>query len=136
MSRLTTPLVPVSWGEMIDKITILEIKSERLIDPVKRENVFRELSALQKASAQAGRLPAGGGNLMVQLKAVNQSLWDIEDQIREQEASGDFGPRFIELARAVYQYNDRRAKLKREINLLTESELIEEKSYAGHGEDD
>ena len=136
MSSPSTPMVPISWGELIDKITILEIKSERLIDPAKRENVLRELAALQKAGAQAGRLPAGGGNLSVQLKAVNQSLWDIEDQIREQEAAGDFGSRFIELARAVYIHNDRRAKLKREINLLTGSELMEEKSYAGQGEED
>jgi hypothetical protein len=136
MTEIKTPMVPVSWGELIDKITILEIKSERLVDPEKQANVRRELTALRVASAEAGRLPAGGGNLMAELKAVNQSLWDIEDQIRESDAAGDFGPRFIELARAVYRNNDRRAKIKREINLLSGSELMEEKSYADHGDDD
>ncbi len=91
MTPLKTPLVPISWGELIDKITILEIKSERLADEAKLANVRKELAALQKAGAEAGRLPAGGGNLTNLLKAVNQSLWDIEDQIREAEATGDFG---------------------------------------------
>ena len=128
-----TPEIPISWGELIDKITILEIKVERMADAQKLANVRRELIALQVASAKAGRLPAGGGNLTAELKAINLQLWDIEDQIRELDRLGDFGPLFVELARSVYRTNDRRAQIKREISLLMSSDFVEEKSYAEAG---
>ena len=118
--------VPVSWGELVDKITILEIKSERMEDPVKLANVTRELWLLnvRLGAAAADILP-----LKLKLKAINGSLWEIEDEIRDCERAKDFGPRFIELARAVYITNDERADVKRAINHALSSELIEEKSY-------
>jgi len=122
-------LVPVSWGELLDKITILQIKAERIADPAKRDNVERELAALNQVVADAGELPAGAETLIQQLRGVNESLWDIEDGIRDCERSKDFGNRFVELARAVYHTNDRRAAFKRQLNDLLGSELVEEKSY-------
>jgi hypothetical protein len=126
---MTTITVPISAGELIDKITILEIKSRRIVEPEKLRNVQRELHALaavrDAAIAPSPRLTA----VTTELQIVNQALWDIEDEIRLCERRGDFGPRFIELARAIYQHNDRRAALKRQINDLLGSELVEEKSY-------
>lgn len=124
------PQVPVSWGELIDKITILQIKQTRLHGANARRNVDRELLLLHRiASAEMARRELTA--LIRQLRAVNEALWEIEDAIREREAAGDFGGEFIRLARSVYQQNDRRASLKREINLQLGSLLIEEKSYAG-----
>lgn len=121
------PHVPISWGELIDKITILEIKAERLTAPAARDNAIRELDLLRQA---AGATLAGGiGNLVARLKAVNLSLWDIEDRIRDKESAKAFDAGFIELARSVYRRNDERGALKREINLALGSDLIEEKSY-------
>ena len=121
--------VPVSVGEVVDKVTILEIKSERISDSEKLRNVANELDALRPLvsggvfdSAELVALTDG-------LRAVNGELWDIEDDIRAEEAAGRFGERFIELARAVYVTNDRRAELKKKINLATGSQLVEEKSY-------
>ena len=121
--------VPVSVGEVVDKVTILEIKSERISDSEKLRNVAAELDALRPLvsggvfdSAELVALTDG-------LRAVNGELWDIEDDIRAEEAAGRFGERFIELARAVYVTNDRRAELKKKINLTTGSQLVEEKSY-------
>jgi len=121
--------VPVSVGEVIDKVTILEIKSERISDEAKLKNVVTELEALRP-------LVSGGVfdsdelvDLTDGLRRVNAELWDIEDDIRAEEATGRFGDRFIELARAVYITNDRRAELKKKINLATGSDLVEEKSY-------
>ena len=121
--------VPVSVGEVVDKVTILEIKSERISDSEKLRNVAAELDALHPLvsggvfdSAELVALTDG-------LRAVNGELWDIEDDIRAEEAAGRFGERFIELARAVYVTNDRRAELKKKINLATGSQLVEEKSY-------
>ena len=121
--------VPVSVGEVVDKVTILEIKSERISDSEKLHNVAAELDALRPLvsggvfdSAELVALTDG-------LRAVNGELWDIEDDIRAEEAAGRFGERFIELARAVYVTNDRRAELKKKINLATGSQLVEEKSY-------
>jgi len=121
--------VEIAPGELIDKITILEIKSERMDDPAKLENVRRELEIL--LATRDAELDASGelDDLATQLKAVNEKLWVIEDDIRDCEAAGDFGETFIGLARAVYQTNDERARLKREINVLLGSEIIEEKSY-------
>lgn len=116
-------------GELIDKITILEIKSARTEDRQKLANIRYELDTLANTRDRA--LPASDKltRLTQQLKTVNETLWDIEDDIRRCEAQKDFGPRFIELARAVYRTNDRRAELKKQINLLTGASIIEEKSY-------
>ncbi len=122
-------LVPVSWGELLDKITILQIKAERIADPAKRDNVERELVALNQVVTDAGELPAGAEPLIRQLRSVNESLWDIEDEIRDCERDKHFGDRFVELARAVYHTNDQRAAFKRRLNDLLGSELVEEKSY-------
>ncbi|MBB4860182.1 hypothetical protein HNO88_003523 [Novosphingobium chloroacetimidivorans] len=121
------PRVPVSWGELVDKITILQIKSERIADRDARANVAHELASLRRVAGEAiGDVPG----LIDQLRAVNEELWEIEDKIREREAKGDFGQRFIQLARAVYKKNDLRAAIKRRINDALGSELVEEKSYA------
>ena len=118
--------VPISWGELVDKITILEIKAERIDDAKKLANVTRELWLLnRKLSPVATQVL----RLKLRLKEVNTKLWDIEDEIRDCERAKDFGPRFIELARAVYVTNDQRADVKREINFALSSELVEEKSY-------
>ena len=127
---MTRPvLVEIAPGELIDKITILRIKDERIADAAKRANVRAELDTLEAARRAAlpddpeiDRLEAG-------LKAVNEALWEIEDAIRDCEREGDFGPRFVELARSVYRTNDRRAELKRAVNLHLGSRLVEEKSY-------
>ena len=121
--------VPVSFGEVLDKITILEIKSERIADPAKVANVRHELEALNSTWAEAVPDESAIAELRAQLKSVNESLWVIEDDIRDQEAVQDFGPRFIELARAVYVTNDQRAALKKAINLALGSRFVEEKSY-------
>lgn len=127
------PSVPVSWGELIDKITILEIKRDRIADARARANVLRELGLLSRIAARTGGV-GGLAPLVFRLKAVNRDLWEIEDAIREEEHAGSFGARFVRLARSVYRQNDKRAAIKREINRLLGSALIEEKSYAGWGE--
>lgn len=124
------PQVPVSWGELLDKIAILEIKRERIADPGKRGHVLRELALLARIAAPA-EAARGLAPLRFRLKAVNRELWEIEDAIRLEESAGRFGPRFVQLARSVYLRNDHRAELKRRINLLLGSGLVEEKSYAG-----
>lgn len=121
--------VEVAAGELIDKITILEIKSERMQDPAKLKNVRNELQVLQ-AAHQNALAPSGALlELTSQLKQINEQLWVIEDDIRDCERKQDFGPRFIELARAVYHTNDQRAAVKRQINQLVGSRLTEEKDY-------
>ncbi|EMP54009.1 hypothetical protein MSNKSG1_18085 [Marinobacter santoriniensis NKSG1] len=121
--------VPVSFGEVLDKITILEIKSERIKDEAKLKNVRLELDELSETWNEAVKDPAAIAELRDQLKSVNEALWEIEDDIRDQEAAQDFGPRFIELARAVYVTNDKRAAIKKEVNLALGSRFVEEKSY-------
>jgi hypothetical protein len=121
-----TPMVPVSWGELLDKITILEIKSERMEDAAKRANVVTELTLL---SGIAGAARAQAAALTADLKAVNEALWEIEDQIRDKELAQAFDAEFVRLARAVYVTNDQRAELKRQINQKLGSRLVEEKSY-------
>jgi hypothetical protein len=124
-----SPTIPVSWGELIDKITILEIKSERIENEKAQLNITTELRALSAAAgAVMGAYPELGG-LRLSLRAVNERLWDIEDEIREKERMKIFDETFIALARAVYTFNDDRARLKRRINALTESQISEEKSY-------
>ncbi|MBS3805072.1 MAG: hypothetical protein KGY54_11020 [Oleiphilaceae bacterium] len=121
--------VPVSFGEVLDKITILEIKSERIADAAKVKNVRLELDELTSTWDQAVPDQTAIADLRRRLKAVNEQLWVIEDDIRDQEAAQDFGPRFVELARAVYVTNDKRAALKKHINLALGSRFVEEKSY-------
>src|SRR5262249_42998849 len=121
--------VPVSFGELLDKITILRIKRERILDPEKLRNVKKELALLEDVRENC--LPPGNVNgLMEELKAVNERLWDIEEEIRQCESRADFGSRFIELARSVYHENDGRGAIKRQINQQLGSELIEEKDYS------
>lgn len=123
-------MTAIAPGELIDKITILRIKSERISDPAKLKNVRTELDILQKT--QAAEVPQSDEMVRLEdaLKTVNEALWEIEDDIRDCERQGDFGEEFIRLARAVYVTNDKRAALKKEINLLLGSAIVEEKSYA------
>ncbi len=121
-------LVPISPGELLDKITILRIKSERIRDAVKLDNVRLELELLERTWRDA----CGEADLTAEeqaLQSVNERLWDIEDRIREQEALQRFDAQFIELARSVYIANDERAAVKKRINVALGSRLIEEKSY-------
>jgi hypothetical protein len=124
--------VEIAPGELIDKITILEIKSERITDAGKLHNVRVELETLAAARDQALKQSEELTRLTAELKVVNESLWEIEDEIRDCERQRDFGPRFVELARSVYHQNDRRSAVKRQINELLGSRLIEEKSYTAY----
>ena len=123
-------LVPVSWGEIIDKITILEIKAEQLTDASKLANVNKELAELAAVREREFPNHAQLAVVAAELKAINQKLWVIEDDIRDCERAKDFGAKFVQLARAVYVTNDERAAVKRKVNDLLGSALIEEKSYA------
>jgi hypothetical protein len=126
--KLGTPVVPISWGELIDKITILEIKDSK-IDSIKaKTNIRKELKYLLEI-AKLEKMPQPIGVLKTELSHVNLKLWDVEDQIREKELVGEFDKAFIELARSVYRLNDVRAKTKQSINIRLCSELVEEKSY-------
>ena len=121
--------VPVSFGELLDKIAILQIKSERMSDEAKLVNVRNELSALELTWMAH---PAAGHNIVelrAQLKAVNERLWVIEDDIRIKEKAQEFDAEFIKLARSVYFENDDRARIKKDINLALGSSYVEEKSY-------
>jgi hypothetical protein len=124
-----TVSIEIAPGELIDKITILEIKTENITDAQKLKNVQIELETLEQSRDSAISPSPDMDRLTAALKAVNQELWVIEDDIRDCERAGDFGETFVELARAVYKTNDRRAALKREINTLLGSRLVEEKSY-------
>ena len=121
-------LVPISPGELLDKITILRIKSARIADAAKLANVRLELDLLE-TTWRAARGEADVADDEGALQAVNERLWDIEDRIRAKEAGRSFDQEFIELARAVYIENDRRAALKKRVNLALGSRLLEEKSY-------
>jgi len=122
-------LVPISPGELLDKITILRIKSARMREAGKLANVRRELQLLEQTWSRA--VPAGVDLAADEraLEKVNASLWDIEDRIRDHEAAGNFDKQFVELARAVYVTNDERAAIKKRINTSLGSALVEEKSY-------
>src|ERR1700759_1906354 len=124
----TLPRVPRSRGELLDKISILEIKVARLPTMEARTHAGKELAMLRGIAAPALVHPEAVP-LAAQLKTLNEALWDIEDRIRDHERSGDFGEDFIALARSVYQTNDRRGAIKRQINLELGSALIEEKGY-------
>ena len=126
-------LAPVSFGELLDNIAILQIKAERMKDPEKVANVRKELDALSATWLQHPAAQQQIPELRADLKAVNERLWEIEDAIRACERDHDFGPTFVELARSVYKTNDRRAALKRRVNELLGSRLIEEKGYTSYG---
>ena len=128
--RPGAPEAPLPIGELIDKITILQIKAARFADPEQLRNVGRELGLLTRVRDRHLAPTAELADLTAALKAVNETLWQVEDDIRDCERAGDFGPRFIALARSVYTTNDRRAAIKRQINALFGSALVEEKSYA------
>jgi hypothetical protein len=126
-------LVPISPGELIDKITILEIKGERMRDAAKLANVRRELAALQATWNAHPAAAQDIGPLRAALKAVNERLWVIEDDIRAKEKAQAFDAEFVRLARSVYFENDERAEIKKRINLALGSSFVEEKSYADYG---
>jgi hypothetical protein len=122
-------LVPISPGELLDKITILRIKAARITDPSKVGNIRLELDLLEKTWRDSG---CAGAPLAADERAlhdVNERLWDVEDRIRDKEAVQTFDRDFIELARAVYAYNDERAAIKKRVNIQLGSRLVEEKSY-------
>ena len=121
--------VGISYGELLDKLTILEIKLAKIKDEEKLGNIRYEYDLLRHTWERAGKDPARIEQLLARLKAVNEQLWGIEDDIRMKEAASEFDAQFIELARSVYVTNDERARLKKEINLALGSALVEEKSY-------
>ena len=122
------PVVEVSWGELVDKLTILEIKSQRLTAPEAVANVRRELGVVTDV-LRAIVQPPEFADLKQRLTAVNERLWEIEDRIRAKEAQRAFDGEFVALARSVYLNNDERSALKRDINRLLKSDLVEEKQY-------
>lgn len=128
----TTPQLPVSWGEVFDKLTILQIKAEKLHDADKRANVERERTEIEKVVGQLQRFPAGLPDLLRQLKDINRQLWDIEDGKRDCERRQCFDDSFVQLARKVYFGNDQRAAIKRQINDVLGSALVEEKFYQAY----
>ena len=121
--------VPVSPGEVLDKITILEIKSERMDDPEKIANVKRELELLRASWQEHVNEDDNVARIHADMKAINEELWEIEDDIRDKERAREFDEVFIRLARSVYVVNDKRANAKKELNLYLGSEIVEEKSY-------
>jgi predicted nucleic acid-binding Zn-ribbon protein len=127
-----TVKVEVGAGELIDKITILQIKSDRITDEAKLVNIRHELDVLSKTRDEQMQGTEELVKLSAELKTINEAIWEIEDDIRECESRKDFGETFIELARGVYHTNDKRAAVKKQINLLTGSDIIEEKSYTDY----
>ena len=121
--------VPVSPGEVLDKVTILEIKSERISDAGKLANVKRELELLQASWRQSVTEDETVRRIHAELKTINEALWEIEDAIRDKERAREFDQRFIDLARSVYVTNDQRAEAKKKLNVYLGSEIVEEKSY-------
>lgn len=132
MGHIPSIKIDAAPGELIDKITILEIKSERIDDAMKRANVTYELATLTNALNLAVETSEQISELSTQLKSINERLWETEDAIRECETRQDFGPVFIDLARSVYRLNDVRAEIKRSINMLLGARIIEEKSYSAY----
>jgi hypothetical protein len=128
-TKKPAPLIPVSWGELIDKITILEIKRARLRGEAVLANVGRELEALSAIATPVLADDETANHLMSRLKVLNETLWDLEIGVRAKEAAGRFDAEFVELARAIYKRNGERAALKRQLSLQLGSELIEEKNY-------
>lgn len=122
-------LIPISPGELLDKITILEIKSERIESAEKKANVNKELGMLNKVWADAVEQDAEILSMRAELKNINENLWDIEDDIRDEERAKRFSEKFVKLARSVYVTNDLRGNVKKRINLHLKSDIVEEKSY-------
>ncbi len=122
-------VIPVAHGELFDKIAILEIKAERIAQPVQRANIKKELDKLQKIRDAGVETTSEIERVATELRRVNETLWVIEDEIRLHEKNQKFDEKFIELARSVYRNNDKRADLKRKVNDLLGSEIVEEKSY-------
>jgi len=125
-------LIPISWGELFDKLTILQIKLENLQDKNALKNVKIEYDELFKIYENNFRVDANAKRLLADLKTINKTLWNIEDDIRDKERHKTFDEEFIELARSVYITNDERSRIKRNINNTFGSELIEEKSYSDY----
>ena len=130
-TKFNTPLIPVSWGELIDKITILEIKKSNIELPLALDNISKELHYLNAILIENIGISELTNELKNKLWEVNVKLWKIEDDIRDKELKKEFDNNFIKLARRIYHLNDERAKLKKAINQLLCSELMEEKSYKG-----
>ncbi len=125
-------LVPISVGELIDKISILKIKEKKITNKNKQKNIIKELNFLEKIYKSNIKKNKKLDHYEKQLIKINKILWEIEDKIRNCESKRDFKETFIKLARAVYINNDKRSKIKREINTITGSNLIEEKSYKSY----
>lgn len=121
--------IPVSFGELVDKITILELKASKIRDLDAREHVEHELGLLRAAHATLVPANTAVEQATAELRAINQTLWDIEDELRECERRQNFGPAFVELARRVYKTNDMRSAVKRRLDVALGSEIREEKSY-------
>lgn len=126
-------LAPISAGELIDKITILRIKLEKLGDAARLDNVRHELDQLMQVRIQSKLDIDGLALLENQLLEINRELWQVEDELREREHARDFGAGFVDLARLVYKLNDQRSALKKKINQMTGSSIVEEKSYVSYG---
>ena len=129
INALLTPHIPVSWGELFDKISILEIKKENVLNELAMKNIIQELEVLDKLISDDILNNRGLMDLRVELKNINQNIWNIEDEIRIKESTHDFGDRFIELARNTYIINDKRASVKRSISDILNSSIVEEKIY-------
>ena len=127
---MKSPYVPISWGELLDKMTILQIKFENLTSEDALKNVDRESKQLREIFNENFSADMEANRLEAELKQINQQLWDIEDKIRDKERNGSFDNEFIQLARSVYITNDERSRIKRRINDVFGSELFEEKSYS------
>jgi hypothetical protein len=125
----TTILAPVSIGELLDKIVILEIKEARIADPAKLANIRRELSCLRDIRPESLKDNPAIAGWEQALREANEGLWELEDRIRDKERAGDFGPEFVEIARLIYRTNDKRAHAKKMINAACGSAIVEEKSY-------
>jgi len=129
---MTRILIPVSIGELIDRLTVLEIKADRIKDPIKLENIRRELSDLRHAYKTSPFSRADVSAYRVELKKINETLWEIEDYLRIKEGEGAFDEQFVDLARSQYRNSDRRSEIKRLIDEAAGSELTEEKSYPSY----
>ena len=127
--KSTVPQIPVSWGELLDKICILEIKKEKVSNQTALLNITEEFEILNNFISNEILANSEVAKLRVELKEVNLNIWNIEAEIRIKEAANDFGDRFIDLARSTYLQNDTRASIKRKINEVLKSEIIEEKIY-------
>ena len=129
---MNNPQIPISWGELLDKITILQIKLVKLRSKSALDNVDNELGQLDAIFSHDLSNNANLNDRVIELKSINQKLWDIEDRIRDKERNKCFDEEFIQLARSVYFTNDERSRIKKQINDILGSELIEEKSYTDY----